>query len=93
MISEASKLVNFAPTDPKFYFIQGPPGTGKSHTIVGIIKTIFKNLNNAAKKTSSVDATRIKILVCSPSNGGCDELARRLKAEIDKTNFGVPLRS
>ena len=26
----------------------------------------------------------MKILVCSPSNGGCDELARRLKHEIEK---------
>ena len=24
------------------------------------------------------------MLVCSPSNGGCDELARRLKHDIDK---------
>jgi senataxin len=29
----------------------------------------------------------LKILVCSPSNGGCDELARRLKREIDKNNL------
>ena len=26
----------------------------------------------------------MKLLVCSPSNGGCDELARRLKHDIDK---------
>jgi hypothetical protein len=68
----------------------GPPGTGKSHTIVGIIKAIFRNLKNAQKKES--DETRIKIFVCSPSNGGCDELARRLKVEIDRSNLGISLR-
>jgi superfamily I DNA and/or RNA helicase len=80
VVSEASAIIKYAKEEPKFYFIQGPPGTGKSYTIVSIIREIFKN----AQKQMNGDCLP-KILVCSPSNGGCDELARRLKREIGKT--------
>jgi len=39
---EAATIFEFNVNEPKFFFIQGPPGTGKSHTIVGIIRTMFK---------------------------------------------------
>jgi len=46
-----------------------------------ILYSIFKreNLNKKFAKTSdSVKEKNLKILICSPSNGGCDEIARRL---------------
>ena len=39
---EAASIFEFKTNELKFYFIQGPPGMGKSHTIIGIIRTMFK---------------------------------------------------
>lgn len=56
----------------KIHLIQGPPGTGKTHTLIGIIKNIFLKWH---------DQTCLpKILICAPSNGAVDEVAKRLYA-------------
>jgi DNA replication protein DnaC len=41
-ICVAAKLSLEPAQNRRICLIQGPPGTGKSHTIVGIIKRIFK---------------------------------------------------
>ena len=71
IIIEASAIIN--KIEPKLCFIQGPPGTGKSTTITGILKVIF-----AQSKNVSSNLQKPKILLCSPSNCGCDELARKV---------------
>lgn len=58
---------------PKILFIQGPPGTGKTHTLVGIIKHIYRNWEQ--------DDRLPRILICAPSNGAVDEIGRRLYME------------
>lgn len=60
---------------PKIQLIQGPPGTGKTHTLIGIIKHFYANWRDALKMP--------KILICAPSNGAIDEVARRLHKERD----------
>jgi hypothetical protein len=80
VVAEASTIVKYAKEEPKFYFIQGPPGTGKSYTIINIIREIFRNAQTQLQLNGSERLPRI--LICSPSNGGCDELARRLKRQI-----------
>lgn len=59
---------------PKIQLIQGPPGTGKTHTLIGIIKHFFLKWSNPTIKSP-------KILICAPSNGAIDEVARRLYKE------------
>jgi hypothetical protein len=39
VILEASSIILH--NEPKLCLIQGPPGTGKSHTIVGIVNSMF----------------------------------------------------
>lgn len=60
---------------PKIQLIQGPPGTGKTHTLIGIIKHFYSNWQDTSKLP--------KILICAPSNGAIDEVARRLYKERD----------
>ncbi|RNA26770.1 putative helicase senataxin [Brachionus plicatilis] len=76
--------------EPKLCFVQGPPGTGKSHTIVGIINALFTKLyylRRLAAKQPKVNEKNLnlKIMICSPSNGGCDELTRRIKKLKEQT--------
>ena len=59
------------PSEFKINLIQGPPGTGKTHTLVGIVKNILQNFH-------------LKIMICAPSNGAIDEIARRLISVQDK---------
>jgi superfamily I DNA and/or RNA helicase len=76
VIKEASSIVSH--NEAKLYFIQGPPGTGKSTTIVGILEAIFARI----KWKHSLNGQPFhhsKILICSPSNSGCDELTRKIK--------------
>lgn len=58
---------------PKIQLIQGPPGTGKTHTLIGIIKHFYSNWRDLSRMP--------KILICAPSNGAIDEVARRLHKE------------
>lgn len=58
---------------PKIQLIQGPPGTGKTHTLIGIIKHFYSSWRDMNKLP--------KILICAPSNGAIDEVARRLHKE------------
>jgi hypothetical protein len=44
------------------------------------------------KNNLNQSETPLKILVCSPSNGGCDELARRLKRDIDNNLIQIQNR-
>lgn len=60
---------------PKIQLIQGPPGTGKTHTLIGIIKHFYTNWQETLRMP--------KILICAPSNGAIDEVARRLYKERD----------
>lgn len=60
---------------PKIQLIQGPPGTGKTHTLIGIIKQFYMNWPDNTKMP--------KVLICAPSNGAIDEVARRLYKERD----------
>lgn len=70
---------------PKIQLIQGPPGTGKTHTLIGIIKHFYKNWIDVANMP--------KILICAPSNGAIDEVARRLQKEREFLRNGPPRRS
>jgi len=58
---------------PKILMIQGPPGTGKTFTLIGMIKGMFLNWDTKQSP--------LKILICAPSNGAIDEIARRLHNE------------
>lgn len=58
---------------PKIQLIQGPPGTGKTHTLIGIIKQFYSTWPENTKMP--------KVLICAPSNGAIDEVARRLFKE------------
>ncbi|XP_062507770.1 uncharacterized protein LOC134184168 isoform X2 [Corticium candelabrum] len=60
---------------PRICLLQGPPGTGKTHTVIGVLKTI---LQEGQQNTSG----KVRVLLCAPSNGGIDELVRRLIPEI-----------
>lgn len=70
---------------PKIQLIQGPPGTGKTHTLCGIIKHFYTHWR---------DSSRIpKILICTPSNGAIDEVARRLYKEREFMKTSITKRS
>uniref|UniRef100_T1L4Q6 FHA domain-containing protein n=2 Tax=Tetranychus urticae TaxID=32264 RepID=T1L4Q6_TETUR len=74
-------------TMPKLLMIQGPPGTGKTTTLVGIIKKIFETWEESNSPP--------KVLVCAPSNGAIDEIARRLHSArhfLTSTQWKRPLR-
>ena len=71
---------------PKIQMIQGPPGTGKTHTLIGIIKHFYMNLR-------VVTVQMPKFLICAPSNGAIDEVARRLHRVRDFSKEGVLKRS
>jgi len=66
-----------------FSLIQGPPGTGKTKTVLVLINEIMKKL--------SYSESNPKILVCTPSNAACDEIARRLKLGIKASNQLIKL--
>ncbi|ORX41915.1 P-loop containing nucleoside triphosphate hydrolase protein, partial [Piromyces finnis] len=66
-----------------FSLIQGPPGTGKTKTVLVLINEILKKL--------SYSESSPKILVCTPSNAACDEIARRLKMGIKASDQLVKL--
>lgn len=73
---------------PKIQLLQGPPGTGKTHTLIGIIKHFYTNWRDRSGKIP-------KILICAPSNGAIDEVARRLYKErefLKKTGISRSLR-
>lgn len=70
---------------PKIQLIQGPPGTGKTHTLIGIIKHFYTNWRDPMKIP--------KILICAPSNGAIDEVARRLHKEREFLRKCSPKRS
>ncbi|KAL4232544.1 hypothetical protein ACF0H5_007236 [Mactra antiquata] len=66
-INTASKICRLSPDTPRVCLIQGPPGTGKSHTIVGIIMHILKDIKGPCR-----------ICLCAQSNAAVDELLKRL---------------
>jgi len=66
-----------------FSLIQGPPGTGKTKTVLVLINEIMKKL--------SYSESNPKILVCTPSNAACDEIARRLKLGIKASDQLIKL--
>lgn len=73
-------------TDTSIGLIQGPPGTGKTRTLVGMVKTLYSNWHMA---------TRPRLLICAPSNGAVDEIARRLLKEasfMEETKWKRSLR-
>ena len=78
---EASSIVSH--NDSKLYFIQGPPGTGKSTTIVAIINAIFARIE--CMHANNHQQQQFKLLIWSPSNGGCYELVRKI-SDIRRSN-------
>ena len=68
VIADATRMV-----ENSIMLIQGPPGTGKTKTIVGIIDSILKTLENTSVELA-------KILVCAPSNCAVDEIINRVLA-------------
>ncbi|KIM30010.1 hypothetical protein M408DRAFT_22437 [Serendipita vermifera MAFF 305830] len=74
-----------------FSLIQGPPGTGKTSTICGLVG-VFMSTRRApvtsvqpGKAGTKVSIPR-KVLVCAPSNAAIDEVARRLKDGVWKSD-------
>jgi len=88
VISEAVSTVFDTKDDEqaKVYMCQGPPGTGKSQTITGIVRALLQPILNPTTTneqsptitSSVVPKKKPKILICCPSNGGCNEIVRRL---------------
>ncbi|CAF4029487.1 unnamed protein product [Rotaria sp. Silwood2] len=88
VIAEAVSMIRDTKDDDqaKIYMCQGPPGTGKSQTITGIVRALLQptlsssTSNDQPLTISSSDTSKkkIKILICCPSNGGCNEIVRRL---------------
>lgn len=72
---------------PKIQLIQGPPGTGKTHTLIGIIKHFYMSESLRGSVITP------KILICAPSNGAIDEVAKRLHRERDFSKKGPLKRS
>jgi predicted DNA helicase len=69
-----------------FTLIQGPPGTGKTRTILSLLGHFVTEVRQRESKyTSKIIGKQRRaqfgchILVCAPSNAGCDEIVRRLK--------------
>lgn len=70
---------------PKMLLVQGPPGTGKTFTLIGMIRKMFLDWDDPSNS--------LKILVCTPSNGAVDEIARRLHDERHFLNQSSMKRS
>ncbi|ORX42806.1 hypothetical protein BCR36DRAFT_461792 [Piromyces finnis] len=68
----------------KLSLVQGPPGTGKTTTIIA---TIIRELTE-----SFLTNNPFKILVCTPSNYACDEIAKRLEKEKENKEYIRPFR-
>ncbi|KAI9032126.1 AAA domain-containing protein [Hyaloraphidium curvatum] len=74
-----------------FTLCQGPPGTGKTKMILALIASLVKEYRSGAGPAPSkvsINSARkgTHLLVCAPSNAGCDEIVRRLKAGINLPN-------
>lgn len=81
--AEAVSKSFFSPE--RFFLIQGPPGTGKTVTIMSIISTFMllpqqNKLNKSRLKIEEIDGSvsKMKILVCAPSNTAIDVIIARL---------------
>jgi len=74
--SQAQSICGSVKNKEGFTLIQGPPGTGKTKTILSLI----------AELKEKALPKKVKILVCAPSNAGCDEIVRRLKRGVQKGN-------
>lgn len=78
-IKEACLLSNNK--DKNILLIQGPPGTGKTHTILGILSSLFiKNKISNTNNSTSLNCIKnnVKILVCTSSNTAVDEILSRV---------------
>jgi len=74
--SQAQSICGSVKSPNGFTLIQGPPGTGKTKTILSLI----------AELQEKALPKKVKILVCAPSNAGCDEIVRRLKRGVQKSD-------
>eukprot|EP00833_Pecoramyces_ruminatium_P010443 jgi/Orpsp1_1/1184475/evm.model.c7180000089668.1 len=74
--SQAQSICGSVKSQNGFTLIQGPPGTGKTKTILSLI----------AELKEKALPKKVKILVCAPSNAGCDEIVRRLKRGVQKSD-------
>ncbi|CAF1228145.1 unnamed protein product [Adineta ricciae] len=107
VISEAVSMMQDTKDDnqAKIYMCQGPPGTGKSQTITGIVRALLQPMlassptNEQSSPTLSSGGSRkkMKILICCPSNGGCNEIVRRLidvftRKATDETASKLPFK-
>lgn len=87
VIAEAVSMMSMTKDEDqaKIYMCQGPPGTGKSQTITGIVRALLQsklsstsNDQSPTVSSSVLPKQKTKILICCPSNGGCNEIVRRL---------------
>lgn len=89
-MARAEVIAAVLSTQSGFTLCQGPPGTGKTRTILAMIAALFRehHSRSSAPEKLTVNAARrgTHILVCAPSNAGCDEIVRRLKAGIQLPN-------
>ncbi|CAF4773373.1 unnamed protein product [Rotaria sp. Silwood1] len=111
VIAEAVSMIRDTKDDEqaKIYMCQGPPGTGKSQTITGIVRALLQstlssstaNEQSPTISSSGTSKKKIKILICCPSNGGCNEIVRRLidvfarkttDANTDQTASKLPFK-
>ncbi|UJR28955.1 hypothetical protein I4U23_010172 [Adineta vaga] len=107
VISEAVSMIYDTKDDDqaKVYMCQGPPGTGKSQTITGIVRALLQpmlasspsNEQSPTITSSGGSQKKMKILICCPSNGGCNEIVRRLldvfaRKTTDQTTSQLPFK-
>ncbi|CAF3705736.1 unnamed protein product [Adineta steineri] len=106
VISEAVSMLRDTKDDSqaKIYMCQGPPGTGKSQTITGIVRALLQPIlslspsnDQASVTTITTTQKKMKILICCPSNGGCNEIVRRLidvfgRKTTDETTSKLPFK-
>ncbi|KAM0681562.1 DEAD-box type RNA helicase [Glugoides intestinalis] len=85
--AEAVSKSFFSPE--RFFLIKGPPGTGKTVTIMSIISTFLflpqnNSLNKSVLRLEEIDGSvsKMKILVCAPSNTAIDVIIARLACGI-----------
>ncbi|KAJ8286560.1 hypothetical protein GJAV_G00040580 [Gymnothorax javanicus] len=63
---------------PKICLIHGPPGTGKSKTIAGLLQSLFSEQNLAVPVGWNGKASRLRVLLCAPSNAAIDNLMKKV---------------
>lgn len=69
---QAKALYNSTQNKAGFSLVQGPPGTGKTRTVLGMLGSLFSPQHNS-------DNALKRVLVCTPSNAGIDEITSPIR--------------